>query len=459
MFLISGIKINKEKLRTVALVILLSFCISGCSFLDKNLPVREIEPVTVDGDTARTVDDAEEETAVSENLQDTGKEPKQGLHNTADADGAGTDTGYEVAEKTETESGEAASGLKVYSEEELAAAGASQSGRYAYEQLSSEEKTLYKQIYLSLSECSEAIKADTLSPETLNKVFQCVMMDHPEIFWVNGYTHIRYVRGESLEAIGFRGSYTMDSSMIALRKEVIEAKISEILSGMPGGDDYSKIKYVYEYIISHTEYDLNSEDNQNIYSVFINGRSVCQGYAKAAQLLLNRAGIRCALVTGTTLGGEAHAWNLVYSDGAYYYVDPTWGDASYKTAEGETGRLPSMTYDYLCVPSYELFRTHTPDTVVPLPECNSLRDNYYVREGAYFTMVNEGQLSGLFDSAAATGREYITVKCSDMAVYEAMRQHLLTEQRIFDYYKSDGGTVSYWENTNQYSIGFWLVNG
>ena len=133
-------------------------------------------------------------------------------------------------------------------------------------------------------------------------------------------------------------SYNGDLESVVEREQEIRAAADGILAGIEAGaDDYKKIKYVYEALISNTDYDIGVSDHQNIYSVFVHHLSVCQGYAKATQYLLNRLGVECTLVQGTVQAGEGHAWNLVRADGEYYYVDTTWGDVSYRIEDGAAG--------------------------------------------------------------------------------------------------------------------------
>lgn len=336
-----------------------------------------------------------------------------------------------------------------------------QADSYAYNQLAEDEQALYLEILWAILEFREDMELSSMDSEEIARIFQCVLNDHPEIFYIDGYTYTQYTLGDILKKITFSASYNMDQDEIVRRQGQIDAYVEKCFAGMPvGADEYEVVKYIYEYLIDNTEYDAEAEDNQNICSVFLDGRSVCQGYAKATQYLLGQAGIRATLVLGKVSAGEGHAWNLVQINGEWYYVDTTWGDASYQAVGGESSypenKMPTINYDYLCVTSKQLCKTHVIDNVVEMPECNAVRDNYYVREGLYFIELDEVQLEHIFQDGYEKGSAYVTFKCDSEELYRQMQERLIHNQEIFRYLDCPDGIVSYTDNEEQYSMSFWL---
>lgn len=346
---------------------------------------------------------------------------------------------------------------KDYVQKELS----NQAGKFGFDYLENNQKVLYVEIYSILTNRATEVLISTIQQDDIEIVFQCVLNDHPEIFYVSGYTFTKYTHGDSIRRITFSGTYTLEQEEINQRKQEIEKYITNCLSGVELNDsEYDKVKYVYEYLIQHTEYELQSIDNQNICSVFLNGKSVCQGYAKATQLLLDRLGIHSTLVIGTVENGEGHAWNLVQVDGAYYYVDTTWGDAYYVLGESEydypTEKMPSINYDYLLVTTEQLEQTHTIENIVPMPRCISTEANYYAREGAYFDTLDRERIGVLFEKAYTEGKEFVTLKCANASVYAEVEEALLNQQEVFNYLKSKDGVIAYTNSPKQLSISFWL---
>lgn len=340
---------------------------------------------------------------------------------------------------------------------------------YARRNLNETEQLWYDDIKKILGTYSNEIRLNEAGltagyDETdIDRIFQYVLNDHPELFYVEGYSYTKYTRGEKTTAIEFSGTYSVDRENAESRYEAIETAADEILSGLDANaDQYTKVKYVYDTIIRNTDYELSAPDNQNIYSVFVNHLSVCQGYAKATQYLLNRLGVECTLVLGTVDTGEGHAWNLVKIDGSYYYVDTTWGDASYriKDSMAESGvTMPEINYDYLNVTTAELLKTHTlTEGGGPMPACVATEANYYSREGALFSGYDREQMKSLFDRAREQGRDDVTVKCADEASYGQVVEALIGNQEIFDYLDDAGSTVAYAQNENQLSLTFWVTN-
>lgn len=91
------------------------------------------------------------------------------------------------------------------------------------------------------------------------------------------------------------------------------------------------------WIMDRVEYDHNDKDNKKNHvdaSVFLhqkNGKyyTVCDGYARCYDILLNKAGIESYYVCDPKFGREdeeGHAWNLFKLNGHYYHADVTWDD-------------------------------------------------------------------------------------------------------------------------------------
>lgn len=331
------------------------------------------------------------------------------------------------------------------------------SGMYGYANLDANQRQLYAEILLVYRGQKEGVPLCSIDVNAVEKVSTCVLLDHPDIFYAEGYSYEQYMFAGNIQKILYSPNYTMTSEQVTQQKNMIAQTVDSYLAELPANaTDYDKVKYVYEMVILNTEYNLEAPNNQNICSVFLNRESVCLGYAKAVQYLLQKLDVESTVVTGSVLTGESHAWNLVKVNGQYYYLDATWGDASYTSTGDEETALSNINYDYLCITTQDLLKTHIIDHPISVPNCIVQIDNYYVKEGLYLTSMDAMLVENIFNTAKSQGRTCVAIRCSNSTVYQEFQTNMLDNQHIFQYLGSGTTTLAYTTNDKLYTYTFML---
>ena len=242
---------------------------------------------------------------------------------------------------------------------------------YYYDNLSQDEKTAYLTLYYGFVEYDDSIRME-VQEEDLKDVFTAVLYDNPDMFWVD-YEYDYMVYSDS---VAFSPKYRLTEDEVKTMQDSVNDKIDEIMTEVNKLDsDYEKELYIHDYIIENTEYDISTLENMGdtVYSVLVSGKSICEGYARTVQILLDKLGIENYLVTGDTESdGEIlpHMWNIVNIDGDNYHLDVTWDDLN---DEFDT------VYFYFNVTDEYISRDHY--KINPQNNnCNSTKSNYFVKE-------------------------------------------------------------------------------
>lgn len=226
-----------------------------------------------------------------------------------------------------------------------------------YQMLSENQQSVYRQIYANAQNLTEKFAPEkTVSASDVKTAFEAVIGDHPEMFWLEtGYSSKYLTNGQCVE-IDLKYNGTADDLESA--KQRFDAAAQNLITGAASLDsNYEKEKYVHDALASAVTYDLTADMNQSAYSALVNGKSVCAGYARAYQYLLQQLGIPCYYCTGYS-GGD-HAWNIVKLEDGYYNVDVTWDDAA------------AIRYDYFNKTDADFASTHIRQNLsVYLPACN-----------------------------------------------------------------------------------------
>lgn len=264
--------------------------------------------------------------------------------------------------------------------------------KFYYSQLDTYGKLIYDKLY----ENKDKLKSGTYTAdfgttfddllhqengnETLNNSFQlsinALTFDNPELFYID-VTKVYLLTEITTRAfsktyrvsIGGNGqSYLSEnfaSSDIARNSiGIVEQYKNMIVDECANLDTVEKIRYVNNYLIDNTEYDLSAGNNvYNIYGTLVEKRAVCEGYARSCKYILDALDVPCIIACGIgknrTGATESHAWNYVQVDGNWYALDVTWNDPIINNGTGKI--TDEIRYEYFLNGGNKFFSDHFED--------------------------------------------------------------------------------------------------
>ena len=294
--------------------------------------------------------------------------------------------------------------------------------KHYFGELNENEKRAYNAILRDIESFPEEIEIPELNNEELEKVWLAVMYDNPELIML-GRECMLVSRDRkfwfSCEYAMTKDEYEQKKAELQTKADALGAKIVKETS------DFDKELLIHDAIIDSCRYtDSDKLIASSAYGVLVNGSASCEGYAKAAKLLLDKAGIENYVITGTAKredgASEGHMWNVVFIDGKPYNLDLTWDDP---IGEGVT---QNKRYAYFNITDEEILKTHTFSDASAC--CTATDSNYFVKLGRQFAGYNAA-LSNMFGGHKSGDK--LDVRFSSEDAYQRAIDGLLKKEEIY----------------------------
>lgn len=295
--------------------------------------------------------------------------------------------------------------------------------RYYYMSLqTNKDRENYEKLLDAMTNRTESIDLEIDSIEKLRFLYKCVMWDYPELFYVESYSYIE----NSDTEIRFIPNYTISEVEQEEAERTIERYVESIGNKINHQmSEYEIEKIIYDFIAENTDYTENSEYNQSAYSVAL-GKSVCLGYSKMFQMICERFGLQCIIITGRNEEGVGHAWNCVRVDGNWYMVDCTNSKGMLADSKDK------ISYYLFNVTEQQILRVYSIENITAIPKCDSLENEYFFRNKLYFDEPDTERYKGIIEGAELTGQTDLIIQCSDIKVLDEMCSWLIDERNIFE---------------------------
>lgn len=333
--------------------------------------------------------------------------------------------------------------------------------KFYFSQLDNEEKHAYNLILSEIYSMPESIAINRLEPAQADRVFEALLNDNPDLFFVGRKCSIATT---SLQTT-FSVEYTVEKSEYSEMKKELDEVCEKVISALsdPQNEWQTELE-IHDYIIENCEYMLDENDSSysTSYGALAGGKAACEGYSKAAKLLFDTVGIRSGVVSGKAKSedGEVspHMWNVVEIGGEFYHLDCTWDDPV--SDDGSD----SKTYFYFNLDDESISLTHSEFSYDF--GCDGYTENYFVKTGAYFEEYNQAckdKIVQLIINEAETDKGSVYLRFADENVYNEAVKDLIDNEKIYELLRkaknsTDAGfsttATGYFEQRERYIIAF-----
>lgn len=301
--------------------------------------------------------------------------------------------------------------------------------KFYFDTLDNEEKRAYNAILSGIYDMPESIRIPAIDSMQLDDVFWALLCDNPDLFFVGrSCTLVSSVFGTSCSI-----EYCIERDEYVQLKAELDKACNEAIAAVTNPEDKWLTELeIHDYIIDNCRYLMKKNDYlcSSAYGALVTKEAACEGYSKAAKLLLDRAGVESALLSGTSTGADgsvgAHMWNAVKLNGEYYYLDCTWDDPV--SDDGKDVKI----YSYFNINNEVISRTHS-DFSYDF-KCTATAENYHIKTGRYFegySRSDEKKLAGIIADELESGGNTVEIRFGTEEAYNTAVKELITNGRIY----------------------------
>ncbi|MCQ2557734.1 MAG: peptidase [Oscillospiraceae bacterium] len=269
---------------------------------------------------------------------------------------------------------------------------------YYYQQLNKYDRQVYHSMLKGLEGLEASFPVPRETPEILSDIFFKLRLDHPEIFYVSGFSYRAY---PDADQVLLSPDYLFKKKQIQEHQKAIEARLKRLTASMLSADDAKKEQYIHDFICSSVTYDkLKKQYSHEIIGPLTQGVGVCEGIAKTVKILCDRLGIHCMIAISEAAPEKGiryrHAWNVLQLGGTYTHLDATF--------DNSLQRNGVIRYDYYNITDTQIFRDHQPP-ITPLPACTDSRISWYAKNKQILTKPED--VANRVSQAARKGKDYV----------------------------------------------------